>query len=150
MSEDYELSHRNSSKLSMSFASKMRRHPHCGTWNLELQYDMHYTLLYELQYKRACRPEISHVIAICSSQVLHGHAVPWNGSCRDCLRNLDSICNVIDQKSLAGTLRVDGVMQGRCRMFDTPGVPHDHQISSLLTPDEVHKIVMAFVIKLMN
>lgn len=38
---------------------------------------------------------------------------------------------------MTGLLRVDGVMQGRCRMFDTPGVPHTHQLSSLLSADEV-------------
>ena len=37
----------------------------------------------------------------------------------------------------AGMLRIDGIMTGRNRMFDTPGVPHDHQLSSRLTPDEV-------------
>ena len=38
---------------------------------------------------------------------------------------------------LAGMLRIDGIMEGKARMFDTPGVPHDHQLSSRLSPDEV-------------
>ena len=37
----------------------------------------------------------------------------------------------------AGMLRIDGIMTGRNRMFDTPGVPHDHQLSARLTADEV-------------
>ena len=34
-------------------------------------------------------------------------------------------------------LRVDGLMGQGCRMFDTPGVPHSHQLTSLLTLPEV-------------
>ncbi|KAK9844801.1 hypothetical protein WJX74_007024 [Apatococcus lobatus] len=36
-----------------------------------------------------------------------------------------------------GMLRVPGLLPGKARMFDTPGVPHDHQMASLLTSDEV-------------
>lgn len=44
----------------------------------------------------------------------------------------------------AGMLRMDGIMQGRCRIFDTPGVPHEHQLSSRLTPDEVSVMLPGF------
>lgn len=37
----------------------------------------------------------------------------------------------------AGVLRVNGLMPPRCRMFDTPGVPHSHQLASVLTAEEV-------------
>ena len=44
-------------------------------------------------------------------------------------------------RAWAGTtlsvLRVDGLMGPGCRMFDTPGVPHSHQLTSLLTLPEV-------------
>lgn len=36
-----------------------------------------------------------------------------------------------------GLLRVDGLMPGRSKMFDTPGVVHPHQLSGLLSPAEV-------------
>ena len=32
-------------------------------------------------------------------------------------------------------------MEGKARMFDTPGVPHDHQLSSRLSPDEVPSLI---------
>ena len=38
-------------------------------------------------------------------------------------------------------LRIDGIMTGRNRMFDTPGVPHNHQLSTRLTPDEVNQAI---------
>ena len=34
-------------------------------------------------------------------------------------------------------LRVDGLMGQGCRMFDSPGVPHSHQLTALLTLPEV-------------
>ena len=37
----------------------------------------------------------------------------------------------------AGMLKVPGLMPPRCNMFDTPGVPHDFQLSSRLSPEEV-------------
>lgn len=37
----------------------------------------------------------------------------------------------------AGVLKVDGLMPPRCSMFDTPGVPHHHQLAAVLTPEEV-------------
>lgn len=37
----------------------------------------------------------------------------------------------------AGMLKVPGLMPPRCNMFDTPGVPHDFQLSSRLSADEV-------------
>ncbi|EIE24775.1 hypothetical protein COCSUDRAFT_10321, partial [Coccomyxa subellipsoidea C-169] len=36
-----------------------------------------------------------------------------------------------------GMLKVPGLMPPRCNMFDTPGVPHDFQLSSRLSADEV-------------
>ena len=39
---------------------------------------------------------------------------------------------------LAGVLKVQGLMPPRCSMFDTPGVPHAHQLSSRLGAEEVH------------
>lgn len=36
-----------------------------------------------------------------------------------------------------GMLKVEGLMPERCMMFDTPGVPHAHQLTSMLQPDEV-------------
>ena len=38
---------------------------------------------------------------------------------------------------VAGMLRVPGVMPPKCKMFDTPGVPHNFQLTSRLTADEV-------------
>ena len=37
----------------------------------------------------------------------------------------------------AGMLRVSGVMPPKCKMFDTPGVPHKFQLTSRLSADEV-------------
>lgn len=37
----------------------------------------------------------------------------------------------------AGVVKVPGLMPPGCKMFDTPGVPHDFQLSSRLTPEEV-------------
>ena len=37
----------------------------------------------------------------------------------------------------AGMLKVEGLLQSGCRMWDTPGVPHHFQLSSKLTADEV-------------
>ena len=34
-------------------------------------------------------------------------------------------------------LRVDGLMGQGCRMFDSPGVPHSHQLTAVLTLPEV-------------
>ena len=42
----------------------------------------------------------------------------------------------------AGMLRVPGLLPGKAKMFDTPGVPHDHQMAALLTPDEVHPVAL--------
>ena len=39
----------------------------------------------------------------------------------------------------AGVLKVQGLMPPRCSMFDTPGVPHGHQLSSRLCAEEVQK-----------
>ena len=36
-----------------------------------------------------------------------------------------------------GMLRVPGVMPPKCKMFDTPGVPHKFQLTSRLQADEV-------------
>ncbi len=36
-------------------------------------------------------------------------------------------------------LKVEGLMPGKCMMFDTPGVPHAHQLTALLQPEEVHR-----------
>ena len=38
---------------------------------------------------------------------------------------------------IAGMLRIPGVMPPKCKMFDTPGVPHKFQLTSRLTADEV-------------
>ncbi|KAK9814077.1 hypothetical protein WJX72_000361 [[Myrmecia] bisecta] len=40
-----------------------------------------------------------------------------------------------------GLLRVDGLMPPRCKMFDTPGVPHSYQLSSRLSPEEVRMLL---------
>ena len=40
----------------------------------------------------------------------------------------------------AGLLKVPGLMPPRCKMFDTPGVPHAHQLSSRLDPEEVSSL----------
>ena len=37
----------------------------------------------------------------------------------------------------AGMLKVAGVMPPKCKMFDTPGVPHKFQLTSRLSADEV-------------
>ena len=34
-------------------------------------------------------------------------------------------------------LKVDGLLQSGCRMWDTPGVPHSYQLSSKLSAEEV-------------
>lgn len=36
-----------------------------------------------------------------------------------------------------GMLRVPGVLPPKCKMFDTPGVPHKFQLTSRLQADEV-------------
>ena len=38
---------------------------------------------------------------------------------------------------VAGMLKVEGVLQSGCKMWDTPGVPHHYQLSSKLNADEV-------------
>ena len=35
-----------------------------------------------------------------------------------------------------------GLMPPRCKMFDTPGVPHAHQLSSRLNPEEVSSLLI--------
>lgn len=37
----------------------------------------------------------------------------------------------------AGMLKVDGLLQSGCKMWDTPGVPHPYQLSSKLSAEEV-------------
>ncbi len=37
----------------------------------------------------------------------------------------------------AGMLKVEGLLPKRCRMFDTPGVPHPFQLHARLRPEEV-------------
>ena len=37
----------------------------------------------------------------------------------------------------AGMLKVEGLLPRRCRMFDTPGVPHPFQLHARLNPEEV-------------
>ena len=39
----------------------------------------------------------------------------------------------------AGMLKVQGLMPARCGMFDTPGVPHAHQLAAYLDPEEVRQ-----------
>ena len=34
-------------------------------------------------------------------------------------------------------LKVDGILSKRCKMFDTPGVPHPYQLHARLSPEEV-------------
>ena len=34
-------------------------------------------------------------------------------------------------------LKVEGLMPAKCGMFDTPGVPHKHQLAAHLDPEEV-------------
>lgn len=46
-----------------------------------------------------------------------------------------------------GMLKVEGLMPGRCMMFDTPGVPHPHQLTSMLQPDEVKMLLPRKAIK---
>ena len=36
-------------------------------------------------------------------------------------------------------LKVEGLMPERCGMFDTPGVPHAHQLAAFLDPEEVKR-----------
>ncbi|CAL8464068.1 g3603 [Coccomyxa elongata] len=40
-----------------------------------------------------------------------------------------------------GMLKVPGLMPPRCNMFDTPGVPHNFQLSSRLSPEEVKMLL---------
>ena len=42
-------------------------------------------------------------------------------------------------------LKVEGLLQSRCKMWDTPGVPHRFQLSSKLTADEVHTCMLSTV-----
>ena len=37
-------------------------------------------------------------------------------------------------------MKVEGLMPENCMMFDTPGVPHVHQLTTLLELDEVRRI----------
>jgi len=39
----------------------------------------------------------------------------------------------------AGMLKVEGLLPRRCRMFDTPGVPHPFQLHARLRPEEVNR-----------
>jgi hypothetical protein len=36
-------------------------------------------------------------------------------------------------------LKVEGLMPARCGMFDTPGVPHAHQLAAYLDAEEVRQ-----------
>ncbi|KAL3133955.1 hypothetical protein ABBQ32_008402 [Trebouxia sp. C0010 RCD-2024] len=40
-----------------------------------------------------------------------------------------------------GMLKVDGLLQSGCRMWDTPGVPHPYQLSSKLFAEEVRMLL---------
>ncbi|DBB17163.1 TPA: hypothetical protein ACH3X3_014236 [Trebouxia sp. C0006] len=40
-----------------------------------------------------------------------------------------------------GMLKVEGLLQSGCKMWDTPGVPHRFQLSSKLTADEVRMLL---------
>jgi len=42
-------------------------------------------------------------------------------------------------------LKVEGLLQSGCKMWDTPGVPHRFQLSSKLTADEVHTCMLSTV-----
>jgi hypothetical protein len=37
-------------------------------------------------------------------------------------------------------LKVEGLMPAKCGMFDTPGVPHPHQLAAYLDPEEVQPL----------
>ncbi len=50
-----------------------------------------------------------------------------------------------DDVADAGMLKVEGLLQSGCRMWDTPGVPHHFQLSSKLTADEVHMCVLSTI-----
>ncbi len=61
--------------------------------------------------------------------------------------SLLTCCNLLASLSvmmcaLAGMLKVPGLMPPRCKMFDTPGVPHAHQLSSRLDPEEVSAVLI--------
>ena len=45
--------------------------------------------------------------------------------------------NLVSAIVHAGMLKVAGVMPPKCKMFDTPGVPHKFQLTSRLSADEV-------------
>ena len=61
-------------------------------------------------------------------------------------RMLKGWANVSNLKILgAGLIRVPGLMPPRCKMFDTPGVPHAFQLSSRLGPEEVVFIINAAI-----
>jgi hypothetical protein len=49
------------------------------------------------------------------------------------------------RRRIAGMLRVPGVMPPKCKMFDTPGVPHNFQLTSRLTADEVSACIFVSV-----
>ena len=53
-----------------------------------------------------------------------------------CYRSVSSLSMLI-MRPVAGMLKVPGLMPPRCKMFDTPGVPHAHQLSSRLNSEEV-------------
>lgn len=38
-----------------------------------------------------------------------------------------------------GMLKVDGLLQAGCKMWDTPGVAHHYQLSSKLNAEEVRR-----------
>lgn len=40
-----------------------------------------------------------------------------------------------------GMLKVEGLMPARCGMFDTPGMPHSHQLAAKLDPEEVRMLL---------
>lgn len=40
-----------------------------------------------------------------------------------------------------GMLRVAGLLPSGCKMLDTPGVPHAHQLASHLTADEMRMVL---------
>ena len=82
--------------------------------------------------------------------MLLSSVLPDVGTCSFCLvcmrvlsevvTDLDHLTGV-DAPVCTGTtlsvLRVDGLMGQGCRMFDSPGVPHSHQLTALLTLPEV-------------
>ena len=38
-------------------------------------------------------------------------------------------------------LKVGGLLPPGCKLLDTPGVPHDYQLASLLTPEEMRMVL---------